>query len=339
MAAESMRTSRVVALALVVGSFFVAQEVFVDLVAGKPLALGPRAVVAVCFWLAWAPLVPIVRYAVQRWPLDARPAYLIHAAIGVVLAAVQTGIALGLQIVVRALRTNVGVLDALRHGYQPVPYVWGTFTAIVFYVVVVMVYTALRYRTLYTESKLETLRSQLRPHFLFNTLNAISVIVAEDADKAQQLLLRLATLLRRSLDEEAHEVPLAQELGFVNDYLDIQRGRFGDQLIVRLDVDPAVLQVSVPVFLFQPLLENAIEHGKFEDRPTTVSVVAGRENGMLRIAIADDGPGMSASVPPREGIGLSNTRARLRHLYGPGATIDLSAAAHGALVEIRIPMS
>jgi LytS/YehU family sensor histidine kinase len=96
-----------------------------------------------------------------------------------------------------------------------------------------------------TGAKLDTLRSQLRPHFLFNTLNAIPIFVTEDADKAQQMILRLSSLLRRSLDEEAHEVPLKHELDFVNDYLDIQRGRFGDRLNVQLAVDPAW---STPAF-------------------------------------------------------------------------------------------
>src|SRR5205823_14489924 len=110
-----------------------------------------------------------------------------------------------------------------------------------FYATIVMIYTAVRFRSLYvaeqlsataleaelTRAKLDSLRSQLRPHFLFNTLNAISIFVKEDADKAQQMILRLSTLLRRSLDEEAHEVPLRQELGFVQDYLDIQHWRFG----------------------------------------------------------------------------------------------------------------
>lgn len=140
-------------------------------------------------------------------------------------------------------------------------------------------------------SKLDTLRSQLRPHFLFNTLNAISVFVVEDTGKAQQMILRLSTLLRRNLDEEAHAVTLERELAFVNDYLDIQRGRFGDDLIVDVAVDPAVLAARVPVFLLQPLLENAIEHGKSEDRPTTIALGASREHDELRITLVDDGPG------------------------------------------------
>ena len=206
----------------------------------------------------------------------------------------------------------MGFRAALRNA-SPVAFIWGVFTGAFFYAVVVMVYTAVHFRTMYaterlnaaelarrsaaleaelTRSKLDTLRSQLRPHFLFNTLNAISVFVTEDADKAREMLLRLSTLLRRSLDEEAHEVPLRQELAFVNDYLEIQRGRFGDQLTVRLGVDPMVLDARVPVFLLQPLLENAIEHGKGDDNRTTISVSAGREDDRLCVTLEDNGPGI-----------------------------------------------
>jgi LytS/YehU family sensor histidine kinase len=227
---------------------------------------------------------------------------------------------------------------------------------VIFYSVIVMVYAALRFRQLYvaeqlgaaalkaelTQAKLDTLRSQLRPHFLFNTLNAISVFVIEDAGKAQQMILRLAALLRRSLDEDAHEVPFAQELTFVEDYLEIQRGRFGDRLRVSLDVDPAVLNASVPVFLLQPLLENAIEHGKSEDRPTTIALNAARERDTLQIALADDGPGVADNGLLRERIGLGNTRERLHHLYGTRASVAFSAAqapadSPGTRVEIRLP--
>ncbi len=193
-----------------------------------------------------------------------------------------------------------------------------------FYSVVVMVYTALRFRSSaaaldaeLTQSKLDTLRSQLRPHFLFNTLNAISVFVVEDADKAQQMLLRLSTLLRRSLDEEAHEVPLEQELAFVNDYLDIQRGRFGDQLIVELAFDPAVLTVRVPVFLLQPLLENAIEHGKFEDKCTTVVLGAGRRRDVAYHARGRRTRGQGRCTGCANALGTATPVRRLRHLYGP----------------------
>lgn len=361
-----MRTPRVVALALVVGTFFVTQEVLTDLAAGRRVSVANDLVVVLLFWAVWAFLTPVVLLAVGRWPLDGKPVYrplLVHTGVATVLAAVHYMITLGLRSVALYLSGAVGAREALRHNGSLNALVWGVFTGIFFYSVVVMVYTALRFRAMYvaervsaaelasrsaaleaelTQSKLDTLRSQLRPHFLFNTLNAISVFVTEDADKAQRMILRLSTLLRRSLDEEAHEVPLQQELAFVNDYLDIQRGRFGDQLTVQLAVDPAVLNARVPVFLLQPLLENAIEHGKSDDKHTAISLCAAREQDMLCITLEDDGPGVGDSAPVREGIGLRNTRSRLHHLYGARATVELGSAqgeteSPGARVEIRIP--
>src|SRR5439155_17035226 len=183
--------------------------------------------------------------------------------------------------------------EAVRRNANLTPFVWGIFTGMFFYAVVVMVFAALRFRELYdaervsaaelegqlTRSKLDALRSQLRPHFLFNTLNAISVLAGKDADKTQRMLLRLSSLLRRSLDEEAHEVPLRQELAFLEDYLDIQRVRFGDKLQVRLDVDPGVMDVRVPVFLLQPLVENSLQHGVSDDGTSFVALEARHADG------------------------------------------------------------
>ena len=347
MASDTLRTSRLLAITLVVGMAFVGQEVFADLVDGKSLdalQLGPRAMVVVGFWLAWVILIPIVRVALRPRP------FAVHAIIGIALAVVQTCMALKLQFIMRAVTNHTSLWAALNRPMPSFPFAWGSFTSVVLYAVLVMVYTAVRFRTMYvaeqlgaaelkaelTQSKLDTLRSQLRPHFLFNTLNAISIFMSEDANKAQEMLLRLSTLLRRSLDEEAHEVPLQVELGFVNDYIEIQRGRFGDQLVVDVAVEPAVLSARVPVFLLQPLLENAIEHGKSEYQSATIALRAVRDHDMLSITVTDNGPGVNGG-PVHEGIGLKNTRARLHHLYGPRATIDLGAAAPGARVEIRIP--
>ena len=349
MTSDSMRTSRIVALALIVGTFFTAQEVLMDLARGRPELGGQDVVNGLQFWVVWALLTPAVLVAVRRWPLDARPVYrplLAHAVVAVALASVQNVITIGLRSLALDFRSSVGVKEALSRSASPTAFVWGVFTGVVFYSMIVMVHTALRFRSRaaaleaeLTRSKLDTLRSQLRPHFLFNTLNAISVFVTEDADKAQQMLLRLSTLLRRSLDEEAHEVSLRQELAFVNDYLDIQRGRFGDQLAVNLAVDPAVMEARVPVFLLQPLLENAIEHGKQEDECLRIALNAGRERDTLHITIADNGLGVRGGVAVREGVGLGNTRARLRHLYGSGATVHLEAAhgMPGVRVDIRLP--
>lgn len=344
MTSDRFRTPRVVALALVVGAFFTAEEIFMSLAEGHSRQIGADVVNGIEFWVVWALLSPAVLVALRRWPLDARPLYrplLVHTVVAVLLAALH----------------NV-VMSLAAQRFNPVAFVWGVFTGVVFYAVIAMVYTVLRYRGLFvaeqlsaaalkaelTETKLDTLRSQLRPHFLFNTLNAISVFMTEDAARAQQMLFRLSSLLRRSLDEEAHEVPLRQELAYVNDYLDIQRGRFGDRLVVNVTVDAAVLDARVPVFLLQPLLENAIEHGKADDRCTTIALSASLERDMVHIVLTDDGPGVADRPTVRPGIGLGNTRARLHHLYGPRATLELGAAREhadgpGARVEIRIPLS
>ncbi|HEY2065522.1 MAG TPA: histidine kinase [Gemmatimonadaceae bacterium] len=362
-----MPTSRVIALAFVVGAFFVMQEVLTDLVAGRSVDVKGDVVMILLFWSVWALLTPVVLFAVRRWPPDAKPLYRtfpVHTIIAVSLAISHQLIVVAVRAVARYAVGQITLQVLLQQRPNPHALVWDVFTGVFFYAVVAMVYTVVRFRTLYaaervsaaelasrsaalegelTRSKLDTLRSQLRPHFLFNTLNAISVFVTEDASKAQQMILRLSTLLRRSLDEEAHEVPLQQELGFVDDYLDIQRGRFGDRLSVRLDVDPTVLDARVPVFLFQPLLENAIEHGRSDDRCTSIVLSAARDRDALRLTLEDDGPGVDGATPLHEGIGLRNTRARLHHLYGSSATVSLGAAhdqrtSPGTRVEIRIPL-
>ena len=380
MVSDAMRTSRVVALVLVVGIFFTAQEVSMDLARGHSVDTLRDIWNGLEFWAVWGVLTPVVLVAARRWPLEAKPAYrplFAHATIAITLATVHNLITTGLQAVALSLWSTGGVLreaaapraavapvrcevqlPGLSGGFHTVwsapcsrlaAFVWGLFAGLVLYAVIVMVSTALRYRssasaleTELTQSKLDTLRSQLRPHFLFNTLNTISVFMTEDAAKAQQMLLRLSTLLRRSLDEEAHEISFRQELAFASDYLYIQRWRFGEQLTVTLAVDPRVMNARVPVFLLQPLLENAFEHGTSGDRRTAIGLRARRELDVLHIAVEDDGSGIEGGAPAREGVGLRNTRARLRHLYGAGATVALapqgdSADAPGTKVDVRLP--
>jgi two-component system LytT family sensor kinase len=351
---EGMRTSRVVALALLVGMFFVAQEALTELASGNRVRLLSDIEVVLRFWVVWALLTPFVLKALRRWPLDAKPIYVpivAHVSVAAVLASVHSVITLSLYPIARGLFGTVSLREALRQNASPVAFTWGVFTGGFFYAVAVMVCTAVRFQTKsaaleaeLTQSKLDTLRSQLRPHFLFNTLNAISVFMTEDADKARQMLLHLSTLLRRSLDEEANEISLRQELAFVDDYLEIQRGRFGDQLLVRIDVDPAVLDARFPVFLLQPLLENAMEHGKGDDNLTTIALSARRDRDELHLTLEDAGPGLQDGAMVREGIGLRNTRARLHHLYGAAASVQLRSAsgttdARGTCVEIRMPFS
>jgi len=349
---QGMRTSRVIALALLVGLFFVAQEALIQLALGRPVGLLNDIDVVLRFWVVWALLTPFVLKALRRWPLDAKPTYVplvAHVSVAAVLASVHSVITLSLYPIARSLFGSVSLREALRQNANRVAFTSDVFTGAFFYAAALMVYTAVRFRTKsaaleaeLTQSKLDTLRSQLRPHFLFNTLNAISVFMTEDADKARQMLLHLSTLLRRSLDEEAHEVSFRQELAFVDDYLEIQRGRFGDHLLVRIDVDPEVLDARLPVFLLQPLLENAMEHGRADDKHTTIALSSRREDDELRLTLEDDGPGLGDGALVHEGIGLRNTRARLHHLYGAAASVRLRPASgmtdsRGTCVDIRIP--
>ncbi len=367
MIATPMRTSRVVALSLLLGIFFTAQVVFMSVAAGRPISFQQDVLQELLFWAVWAFLTPVVLAAVRRWPLDAKPPYRplsLHAAAAVFLALFQVIIAFSLRPLWGWLFYSLdvhGVLTAL--SYSRTPMVWGLFQGVFFYWVIAGVYTAFRFRGLYVaealgraelatrsaaletelaRSKLDALRSQIRPHFLFNTLNAISVLAAEDTHKTQRMLLHLSSLLRRSLDEEANEVALEQELAFLNDYLDIQRVRFDNRLTVRSAIDPSVLAARVPVFLLQPLVENAIEHGASEDRTTLITLGAHRTGDMLHLTVDDNGPARGDEAV-REGVGLGNTRARLRHLYGPRATIELRVAQEteggGARVNIVIPFS
>jgi signal transduction histidine kinase len=327
--------------------------------AGRRAQLATQDVVnGLEFWIVWALLTPLVVAAIRRWPLNAPTPtrVILHATVAAVLAAVHNVIVDVASAFAQSAFVGSGFDDALRRSANPTAFVWGMFTGVIYYAIVGMFYAALAYRRLYTteqigaaalraeltQSKLDVLRSQLRPHFLFNTLNAISVFVSEDAAKAQQMILRLSTLLRRSLDEEAHEVAFEEELAFANDYLDIQRGRFGDRLAVALDVRDDVLRANVPVFVLQPLLENAIEHGRSDERRSTVTLHASRVGDSLYIAVIDDGPGMASDVAPSEGIGLSNTRARLEHLYGRRSSVEWGPAEPradqpGTRVAIRLP--
>lgn len=192
-------------------------------------------------------------------------------------------------------------------------------------------------------AKLDALRLQLQPHFLFNALNAISTLVHRDAKAADELIGDLGELLRLSLQTAEHEVPLAREFDLLERYLAIEQARLGDRLRVVRDVDPAALDAMVPTFVLQPLVENAIRHG-VEPRlaPGTVTIRARRIGDRVHLTVNDDGVGLFASRRSGggRGIGVSNTEARLHALHGESAKLVLSAAARGGVdVQIVLPYS
>jgi sensor histidine kinase YesM len=190
------------------------------------------------------------------------------------------------------------------------------------------------------QTQLQILKMQLHPHFLFNTLNAISALIHMDVELADRMIARLGDLLRATLaNAHTQEVPFKQELDFIQPYLEIEKARLGSRLTVHLEIDPAVMDARVPNLILQPLLENAIRHGIApRAEPGRIELRAQRENGFLRLDIEDDGPGLPPSEHIPAGIGLANTRARLERLYGANQRLELTNGPNGGLhVGITIP--
>jgi signal transduction histidine kinase len=177
-----------------------------------------------------------------------------------------------------------------------------------------------RLQAILSESRLEAMRRQLQPHFLFNALNGISTLILRgDNAAANEMLLHLSRFLRLTLDDDnSPEVPLARELELLDAYLQVQLARFGPRLRIEVDADPQTKSALVPSLLLQPLVENAIRHGIGAGAGGgTVAVRARRDGGSLRLTVTDSGPGLPAHGW-REGFGLHNVRARLEQLH-PGA--------------------
>jgi two-component system, LytTR family, sensor kinase len=187
-------------------------------------------------------------------------------------------------------------------------------------------------------AELQVLKMQLHPHFLFNTLNAISALIHQDVELADRMIARLGELLRRTLENTGtHEVPLRQEVEFIKPYLEIEKARLGPRLEVRFDLDPAALGAKVPNLILQPLVENAIRHGVApRAEPGRIEIAARLENSFLRLTVRDNGRGLASNYS--EGVGVSNTRARLQQLYGAAQSLVMRNEPGGGLVvTVTIP--
>jgi two-component system LytT family sensor kinase len=188
-------------------------------------------------------------------------------------------------------------------------------------------------------SRLRVLRSQLQPHFLFNTLNSISALALEDPHLARTMISRLGDFLRLTLAESgSQELPLARELQFIESYLEIQRLRFQDRLAIHLDVAPETLAAVVPHLLLQPLVENALQHGLARKLGAGSLTVSARRLGQeLLLVVEDDGLGLPAGGP-RDGFGLASTRDRLRVRFGDAATFAVETRSGGGTRAcLRLP--
>lgn len=353
------RTAKTIAIWLAVALFVSVQSMVMDLSHGAPIDWQWDVVHELVYWLTWAAFTPPVLRVAERWSPDSGAVGRIalpHFATALVIAPLE---------ITTVYLLHAGLLVATGHlalaampGWlirQKPGFVWGAFAGVIYYWMIVLTWWSVMFLRMYrtqqaTAAKLETslaaarldaLRAQLQPHFLFNTLNAISVLADEDPSKAKRMLLRLADLLRLTLAEGGkQEVRLSEELELLEHYLDIQRARFEDRLALRFDVAPAARDAFVPVLLLQPLVENAIRHGVDPSvAGGTIAVIARRTGDALRLEVRDNGRGLSPSEGTRkDGVGLANTRARLATLYGERQRLELVTPPEGgAAVVISLP--
>jgi LytS/YehU family sensor histidine kinase len=177
------------------------------------------------------------------------------------------------------------------------------------------------------------LKTQLQPHFLFNTLHSISSLNYDDPKAANRMLARLSSLLRLTLEKDsAQEVSLKEELEFLQHYLEIEQIRLGDRLTIKMDIAPETLDARVPNLLLQPIVENAIRHGIAPySTPGQISIAARRDTHSLCLEVSDNGPGL-AGKSVGSGVGLPNTRERLYQLYAKDARLELANRENGGLV-------
>lgn len=356
MALNANRPERV-ALLLVLGGFAVltsvsALQVFLGRQAGydtMPLwrALGFGA----ASWIGWAAVAPVIMRLGRRF--DFARGRRFRSVIVHTIAALVWYALMGLLVLMvgRALlpgprapfRWPVFLREMFMGGWFPFSLL--TYAAILGVDRAARVWAALRERELHASrleaqavrARLEVLAARLHPHFLFNTLHAVGALIDESPARARAMLAELGDLLREVLRESGGmEIPLRDELRLLQRFLDIEQIRFADRLKVDLAIAPETLDLPVPRFLLQPLVENALRHGlEKEAGAGTVRIAASTSDGRLRLTVWNDGPPLPATM--REGIGLSATRERLSTRFGPAARVSVRSAEGGG-VETLVDM-
>lgn len=347
----------------VVGLLFAGNSYLSLWMAGRPAPFATLAIWLQASWQFFSLLTWPVLWLVRRFPLDRQRwtrTVAVFACAGVVVAIVMTIWDVGVILLVGSFTD----LAPLAGPYQQASFFqlceqWfprnTPLTVIAYAGMVASFHARSYYRRLQerelnssqleaqlAQARLAVLKAQLQPHFLFNTLNSISTLMHRDVDAADRMIARLADLLRLSMDSSsAQEVPLRQELDFLQHYLEIEQVRFSDRLRVSLDIEPATLNASVPSLILQPLVENAIRHGISPRRgPGRIAISSRRQGDDLELRVSDDGVGLAANRRGalREGLGLANTRARLDQLYGDRHRLELlEAAESGFEVRLSIP--
>ena len=347
----------IVACATFIALIYAARGVFISVAQQQPIDWVRRVAFEFLYWYVWAAFTPIVIWFARRYDLQAKNwtrSVLALAAFGLLIAPLQSTIEFSLAYAIDFLRGVPAAEMLQRRRVLARAIVVETFPNFIVYALIVCGHYAYDYYEKYREremrsvelegrlaqAELQNLKMQLHPHFLFNTLHTISVLMMRDANLANRTLIRLSDLLRVTLDSAGSQmVPLKQELDFLRGYLEIEQTRFQDRLTVAIDVPPAALDARVPSLILQPLVENAIRHG-IATRPGagSIEIRATIDGDALRLQVRDDGPGLARDF--KKGIGLKNTEARLQQLYGAAHNFELSnSSGGGVLATITIPFN
>ena len=354
----------VVVSAAIAAVFSTALAYQVSVAEGQSPAMWMLALLNGVFWFGWAVLAAPLTALTRRFRLDRGLAVAVPAHIIAIVGAAAVHVALQ-----TSARTFVNWRLLQEHPEKLASFTWTgdwirifpiQLTALIDWElaigagVVGLAHAFFYYResqqrairtaqleTRLVESQLRMLQHQLQPHFLFNTLHAISALMHRDVRAADRVLTQLSDLLRLTLDQVAKpEIRLADEVQFLEKYLQIEQVRLGDRLTVQFDLEPQTLDAMVPTLLLQPLAENSIKHGIAPHVGAgRVRVTSRREGDMLTLMVDDTGPGPSerALAALSTGIGVANTRARLTHQFGPGFRFEFHRQPDGFRVLVAIP--
>ena len=333
---------------------FVVQRVIFDLQQGKPEDIISSLIDLAGFAGIWILFTIPILYITTQSPLSLKRAFLLFIA-GIVLSFLHGALYILFDMFIPGVMTSpkittlgeyVQMLAGLGHAWRFLSFgflVVVSFAYDYYYLSKEREYRASQLQIQLTESKLNALKMQLHPHFLFNTLNAISVLIDENPSNAKQTLAQLSDLLRLALENvETHEVPLRRELEFLDRYLLIQKTRYESRLTVHTNIAEDTMNAAVPYLLLQPIVENALKHGiDTMPGPGVITISAVRQNGKTILQVEDTGPGIhsSLSVKTVYGFGLTNIQARMKQLYGEqyAFIIEDVLEGHGARVTCSIP--
>lgn len=339
-----------IAIAAVILALASASRLYLTYAAfGRSIPLADALFTGFLDWMIWALLVFPILILAERFSLRSAgipTTILVHVGIGVGFALIQLVAFAAGSALIREVRFGVSSFQyELRSGFlirfQSGLMIYWTILLAAWFLRSERRARQEEVRSARLDERLAAVTTRLRPHFLFNTLNGITALLARDPARAERMLIALSDLLRRALDgREVETVPLEEELDFLERYLEIQRMRFGDRLDVTIHAQPEALRAEVPYLLLQPLVENAVEHGiDHSDGTCSLTVNVSRERGRLMLEVRDEGSGPDAEQDEllARGIGLSSTRDRLQLLYGDRQRFEVRRGTEGG-TEVRIEL-